>query len=248
MSSRAGDPVPPGTTDPRDDGEEALVDRRLRERDLEAEESRQAAHEQVDEQPAPEADTAGPEPEPGFLTRDDLRATRSRQREEFGGIKWGSAFFGWLVSIGVAALAVGVVSAAGAATGLTDDSSGTGTIGIASGILLLVIIVVAYYAGGYVAGRLSRFDGARQGLAVWLLGLAVTLILAAAGALLGAEYNVLEQLNLPRVPVDEGTVTTGAAIALAAAVGASLLGAMAGGKLGERYHRKIDRIAVARPS
>jgi hypothetical protein len=67
-------------------------------------------------------------------------------------------------------------------------------------------------------------------------------VLAVAGALFGSEYNVLEQLNLPRIPIDEGTLTAGAAIALAAVVVVTVIAAMGGGKAGERYHRKIDRL------
>ena len=92
---------------------------------------------------------------------------------------------------------------------------------------------------------MSRFDGGRQGFGTWAIGLVVTIVLAVAGVVFGAEYNVLEQLNLPRIPVDEGTLTTGAAIALAAVVILTLLAAMGGGKAGERYHRKIDRLAYS---
>ena len=104
-------------------------------------------------------------------------------------------------------------------------------------------LAIAYYCGGYVSGRMSRFDGGRQGFGTWAIGLAVTIVLAVAGALFGAEYNVYERLGLPRIPIDEGSLTAGAAIALAAAVILSLLAAMGGGKAGERYHRKIDRVA-----
>jgi len=177
------------------------------------------------------------------------RDVRARQRDEFGGLNWGSAFFGWLVAIGVASLLTAILSAAGAAIGLTGTSpsqagsqasSNAGTVGIVGGIVLLVILGIAYYAGGYVAGRMSRFDGPRQGLGVWLVGLIVTVVLAVAGVLLGAKYNVLSQLNLPRIPVDEGSLTTGGLIALVAIVVVTLLAAMAGGKQGTHYHRKID--------
>src|SRR5215207_7233875 len=128
--------------------------------------------------------------------RHQLRKSQRRQREEFGGLHWGSAFFGWLVAVGIATLLTALLSAAGAAVGLTETSAGDAdTLGIVSGVLLLVILLVAYYAGGYVAGRMSRFAGPRQGLGVWIIGLVVTVILAVAGALLGAEYNVLSQLN-----------------------------------------------------
>ena len=33
-----------------------------------------------------------------------MRANVRRQREEFGGLNWGSAFFGWLVAVGIATL------------------------------------------------------------------------------------------------------------------------------------------------
>jgi hypothetical protein len=174
----------------------------------------------------------------------------ARQREEYGGINWGSAFFGWLVAIGVAALLTAILSAAGAAIGLTQTSpsqagsqaqSSADTVGIVGGIILLAILAIAYYAGGYVAGRMSRFDGPRQGLATWVIGLVVTVVLAVAGVLLGAKYNVLSQLNLPRIPVDEGSLTTGGLIALLAIVIVTLLAAIAGGKQGTHYHRKIDR-------
>src|SRR4051794_6035416 len=181
------------------------------------------------------------------------RDTVARQREEYGGINWGSAFFGWLTAIGIAALLTAILSAAGTAIGLTQSSpsqagsqasSNADTVGIVGGIVLLVILGIAYYAGGYVAGRMSRFDGPRQGLGVWLIGLIITVVLAVAGVVLGAKYNVLSQLNLPRIPVDEGSLTTGGLIALVAIVVVTLLAAMAGGKQGTHYHRKIDRTGV----
>jgi MFS family permease len=172
-----------------------------------------------------------------------------RQREQFGGFSWGSAFFGWLVAVGLGALLISILSAAGAAVGLTktsaDEAASSGdTIGIVGGILLLAILLIAYYAGGYVAGRMARFDGPRQGFGVWLIGLVVTILLAVAGVVLGAKYNVLSQLNLPRIPIDEGSLTTGGLIALAAVVVGTLVAAIAGGKAGTHYHRKIDRIGL----
>jgi hypothetical protein len=183
--------------------------------------------------------------------REQRRALRERQREEFGGINWGSAFFGWLVSVGMAAILLGLLSAAGAAFGLSEVSDAEAeenaeTIGIIGGILLILVLGIAYGCGGYVSGRMSRFDGGRQGLAVWALGLAVTIVLAVFGALFGAEYNVLERLSLPRIPIEEGSLTTGAAIALLATLLATLLAAMAGGKAGERYHRRVDRVGHPR--
>jgi amino acid transporter len=182
--------------------------------------------------------------------REHLHAARSRQREEYGGINWGAAFFGWLVAVGLGSLLIAVVAAAGAAVGLTQVSGAEAeqnaeTIGLGGAIALLAVLMIAYYCGGYVAGRMSRFDGARQGFGSWLFGIAVTLLLALAAVILGSEYNVLEQLNLPSLPVGESTMTTGGAIALAAVLIGTLLAAIVGGKAGERYHRKVDRVGFA---
>jgi hypothetical protein len=179
-----------------------------------------------------------------------LRRAHRRERAEFGGLRWGAAFFGWLVAVGVAALLAALLSAAGAAIGITETSQDAAaadadTIGIVGGVLLLIVLLIAYYAGGYVAGRMARFDGPRQGLGTWLVGLLVTVVLAVAGVVLGAEYNVLQQLDLPRIPIDEGSLTTGAVVALAAIVLGTLAAAVAGGKAGTRFHRRIDRAGLA---
>jgi MFS family permease len=171
---------------------------------------------------------------------------RQRQRDEYGGFNIGAACFGWLVAVGLAVMLTALLSAAGAAIGLTELSEGEAkanaeTISIVGGVLLIVVLAISYYAGGYVAGRMSRFDGGRQGAGVWILGLLATVVLAILGAIAGSEYNLFSQLNLPRIPIDEGSLATGAAIALVLILVATLLAAISGGKVGERYHRKVDR-------
>jgi hypothetical protein len=180
---------------------------------------------------------------------DAVKNVRARQREEFGGFNFGAAFFGWLVATGLAVLLIAILGAAGAAIGLTqlseaDTRDSAATISIVGGALLILVLAIAYYAGGYVAGRLSRFDGARQGLGGWLFGVVVTILLAAAGAVLGSEYNVLQRLDLPRIPIDEGSLSTGGLIALGAILLATLCTAIVGGKVGERFHRKVHRVGL----
>src|SRR5215208_3270285 len=163
-----------------------------------------------------------------------LDTARARQREEYGGVNWGAAFFGWLVAVGLGSRLVAILAAAGAAVGLTenvsesDAANNAESIGLGGAIALLVVLMIAYYCGGYVAGRMSRFDGARQGFGAWMFGIAVAILLALAAVILGSEYNVLEQLNLPSLPVGDSTLTTGGAIALAAVVLGTLLAAIVG--------------------
>jgi hypothetical protein len=178
----------------------------------------------------------------GTPARDDPAAA---QYAEFGGVNWGAAFFGWLVAIGLGAILVALLGAAGAAVGLSSGPAAAGTVSVVGAVLLVVALVVAYYCGGYAAGRMSRFDGGRQGGAVWIIGLLVTFVLAIVGAVAGAQYNVLSQLDLPRVPVDEGSLATGGGITLAAIVLGTLLAATLGGKAGQRYHVRVDRTPPA---
>lgn len=164
----------------------------------------------------------------------------------YRGFKSGAAFFGWLIAIGLTVLLTGVIGAIAAAVdyAITIDRAmaeeNAGTIGIVSGVVLVLMMAIAYYNGGYVAGRLARFDGARQGLGVWAIGLIVTLVVAGIGALAGSQYDVLDRVDLPSIPIADETLTTGSLILAAAVLVVSLLAAVIGGKAGQRYHKRID--------
>ena len=178
----------------------------------------------------------------------DVVATE-RQHDEYGGTNWGAAFFGWIVAVGIGALLTALLSAAGAAIALTEltgeeAADSAETISLIGGIALLLVALISYFAGGYVAGRMSRFDGGRQGLGVWIVSIVVAIVLAVIGAIAGSEYNVLGGLELPRIPIDEGDLTTGGLIFLVASVLGTLLAAMAGGKAGESYHRRVDALGA----
>lgn len=175
------------------------------------------------------------------------------QRERFGGLNLGAAFFGWLVAMGMEVILIALLAAAGSAVALTTlndvnlnavNGEDAQTIGLVSGALLLIVVSLAYYAGGYVAGRMSRFDGARQGFGAWLIGVLVIILLGAAGATLGAKYNIFQGLNLPALPTDTSKFTDGGIITMILTLVLTLLAAIGGGKAGERYHRKVDEAAV----
>ena len=178
-------------------------------------------------------------------------ARLAQQKERFGGVKVGSAFFGWLTATGMAVLLTALVAGAGTAVGVatnttvgavTSQASGNSrTVGIAGAVILLVIVLLAYYCGGYVAGRMARFNGVKQGVAVWVWALVIAVVVAVLGAVAGSKYNVLAQLNsFPRIPVSEGPLSTAGLIALLAVAVVSLVGAILGGLAGMRFHRKVD--------
>ena len=178
-----------------------------------------------------------------------------RQRERFGGVKVGSAFFGWLTATGTAAILVGLLAATGAVLGLSfaglGGSAGVGpfdaqTVGwIVSGTLL-AILIVSYYCGGYVAGRMARFSGVAQGIAVWVWAIAIAIIVAIVGVVLDSRYDLVGEgrVAFPRVPISEDFIVIAGIIAALVVVIASLGGAILGGTAGVRYHRRVDRAGL----
>jgi hypothetical protein len=185
----------------------------------------------------------------------DRKAVVGREREAFGGMKIGAAFFGWLTAVGTATLLTALLAATGAALGLgvedaedvADDAGlapeAIGWIGV---IALVVLVFVAYYCGGYVAGRMARFNGMLQGLAVWLWALVIAIVVAVLGLIVGSQFDVFANLNVfPRLPVSEGDLTVAGIVTAIVVVLASLGGALLGGKAGTHYHRKVDRAGFA---
>jgi hypothetical protein len=70
----------------------------------------------------------------------------------------------------------------------------------------------------------------------------IAVVVAILGAVAGSQYDVLANLNgFPRLPVNEGDVTTGGIVAALVTAAAALLGAVLGGLAGMRYHRKVDK-------
>ena len=142
-----------------------------------------------------------------------------------------------------AAWAVATNTDVNSATAQAAQSPNTaGTVGA---VVLLVVLFVAYYCGGYVAGRMARFNGLRQGLAVWLWAVVIAVVMAVLVAVAGSNYNVLSKLNsFPRIPVSEGNLTTGGIIALVVVAVGSLAGALLGGLAGMRFHRRVDKAGL----
>jgi hypothetical protein len=191
----------------------------------------------------------GGEPEPVTSTLDDDLPDEELQRKRYGGVNWGAGFFGSLVVVAVAGLLTVAVAALVAGLERTGDvlpAEAAGepmTVGLVAAAILLGVLAAAFYAGGYVAGRMSRFDGGRQGAAVWFFGLLLTGSVVGLWLVLGGRYRPQDQVSLPALelsPELTGVAVLGGAALLL--VG-SLLAAVLGGKVGCRYHRKVDDAA-----
>lgn len=177
----------------------------------------------------------------------DRHAVLERQKQQFGGIKPGAAFFGWLSALGLTVILSAFVVATGATIDLVPDGTDSGQIGWDGVLLVVAVVLVSFVAGGYVAGRMARFDGARQGLAVFGWTVVMSVVLAVLGAIAGAKFNLLDQIDsFPRIPSDLGELTLQAGAALVGVVLAAALGSVLGGVAGMNYHRRIDIAGLGR--
>ena len=164
----------------------------------------------------------------------------------YRGFKFGAAFFGWLIAIAMTVLLTGIAIGAGVGASYvldytrSDAEQQAGTAAITIGAILVLLMSLAFYTGGYVAGRLARFDGGRQGFGVWMISLLLAVVAAGAGAILNGQYDLIGRVDRPDVPLTNDTLTTGSIIVAAALVVMTLLFALLGGKTGQRYHDKID--------
>jgi len=178
----------------------------------------------------------------------------AKQKEQFGGMRFGTAFFGWLTATGGAVLLTALVAGAGAVVGLgtpggnlEPTAENASTVGLIGAIALAVVVFVAYFCGGYVAGRMARFSGAKQGIAVWLWALIVAVVFAIVAAIAGSQFNILADLNsFPHIPIQEGDLALGSIITAIVIALISLGGAILGGVAGMRYHRKVDQAGLGR--
>lgn len=188
---------------------------------------------------------------PGGYSSDDLDEEQeveweARRRERFGGVNWGAGFFGWLVAVSVTTLLAAVAgvalvllsrNVAEVATTIDNDPRTTGLVAAA---LAVSVLLIGYFSGGYVAGRMSRYDGGRQGAAVWVTGVMLGALAAGLGLVLGSEYNLLSRVDLPSVSLPAETFGPVGLVTVAVAALGSLLAAVGGGKVGCRYHAKVD--------
>lgn len=182
---------------------------------------------------------------PGY----DRRAVVARQKEQFGGMKIGATFFGWLAAAGAGVLLTALLAAVGAGTGLSSRlnpgqvTGAAGTAGLVGAIVLLVVIFVAYFCGGYVAGRMARFNGIKQGLGVWLWAVIAAVVVAILAAITGNQLDASRYLDgAPQIPVSREALTTTGVIAALAVMAVALIGSILGGITGMRFHRRVDRV------
>ncbi|HEX3829326.1 MAG TPA: hypothetical protein VHV82_18850 [Sporichthyaceae bacterium] len=101
-------------------------------------------------------------------------------------------------------------------------------------VLLCLLVLIAFFSGGYVAARISRRDGRRQALAVWLWALPAPVGITLAVLALGA--GTRQVIVAARPDASTGWL----AVCLAVL---SLLGALLGGETGRLALRRSPQFA-----
>ena len=106
-------------------------------------------------------------------------------------------------------------------------------------VALSVLIFFAYLVGGYAAGRMARFAGAKQGIAVWLWQI-MALIIGSLATFLAPQLfqNGVASLSLQKLIA--GDFANGL-LAVLLVLALSFLGAILGGLCGRLYHRRVDK-------
>lgn len=161
-------------------------------------------------------------------------------RAEFGGLDVPATLVGMLTALAALVLLGGLIAAAigaiGYQTGLKGDASELSFASLVGG---LVALFIAFVIGGWAAGRIARYDGARNGLMAGVWALVLAAILSALAAIFGAEYDIFRNVDLPQW-FSQDALTLGGIVSAIVAIAVMLLGGLVGGKWGERYHRRAD--------
>lgn len=176
---------------------------------------------------------------------------QERQRDAYGGLSVGAAFHGWLSALGTMGLLLLGVAIAGLVLGFAQDvRGGTGQLVIGQTTVvtalsvLAVVAVLGCFAGSYAAGRLVRFDGARQGFGVWILLVVTALVGLGLAVTAEAQYALTSRPSFPDLTIARADLWPVVAITVGVAAVLSLLAALGGGRLGLRYHAKVDRAGL----
>jgi hypothetical protein len=166
-------------------------------------------------------------------------------RRRFGGADLPAVLAGLLAAVGTLVLVGGIAGAVGRIGYEYGFEHADGDDLTMGGFLAgVVVLLVSFFVGGWVAGRVARYDGGGNGLGAALLFVLRAAGLAALGAWAGDEYDVFDNVELPQWFRD-GDYTGQAVASGVVGVLVALLAGWIGGKAGERYHRKADEVIVA---
>jgi len=171
----------------------------------------------------------------------DVRSTRER----FGGIDTPAALGGLLATIGALVFVTALLAAGAGALAYElnaiDPDGSVREMEVAGIVTAAVVVFISALLGGWVAGRMARFDGVMNGVGVALWMLLLVAVFAALGIFVGEEYNAFQRAGLPNwfAQLDVDELTSGIIVASIVGIASLFAGALLGGALGESYNRRV---------
>jgi hypothetical protein len=189
---------------------------------------------------------------PDVREEEEIPFTREeRLRDVYGGVDWLASFIGCVFAL--VCMSVLLLLISGLVLGplgfTLELAGGQLDSAIITGLVIVgLVLFLSYFLGGYVAGRLVRFDGGRNGAATVGWGILLAVIFTVFGFLLagllpGSVFELLRGLQSGIQSTSSNLITLGL-VGAGIIVGALLLvllGGLLGGSLGNRYHTRIDR-------
>jgi hypothetical protein len=161
-----------------------------------------------------------------------------------GGFDFPASIGGMLAALATLAILSGVLGSILGGLAIDEGLSATRELTVGALIASVVVLFLAFLVGGWVAGRMARYDGGKNGLMTAVWGLVLAALFTGIGAWVGAEFDLADRLNLPRWFSSDWVA--GAVIAGVLGIAAMLFGGWLGGRIGERWHRRPDEV-IARP-
>lgn len=203
------------------------------------------------EVPAPAATQASPAGDAGAAGSEPVLTAAtalSMQKSRYSRMHLLPGLLGWLITISLMDGGLWAIQSWLTLTGQSESVeyasvvsrlfSGTSN-AVPVAVALSMLIFFAYLVGGYAAGRMARFAGAKQGIAVWLWQI-MALILGSLATFLAPQLfqNGVASLSLQKLIA--GDFANGL-LAVLLVLALSFLGAILGGLLGRLYHRRVDK-------
>lgn len=175
--------------------------------------------------------------------------------ERYGGGDFPATIGGLLAAIGTLVMLGGLIAAgAGNIAYQLDTLDVDGNVvefSLAGAVAAVIVLFASFFVGGWVAARMARFDGRKNGVIVALWMMVLVVLFGALGVWAGAQYNVFAQIDLPDWLSQWNNEDVALGAALAAAVGALSMfaGGYLGGAVGDAYNARVNAaIAHAEPT
>jgi amino acid transporter len=167
-------------------------------------------------------------------------------RVDHGGLDAPASLTGALVAIAVMAIIASVLGAIFSGFALDVYHSGpNGNQTVFGAILGALVLLIAFFWGGWTAGRSARYGAAANGLMVVVWTVAIGALLVLVGHLSSSDQPLLDG----QIPswLNDFSFKGDALISGLAGLAIMVIGALFGAARGVGYHRRLDRELLAEP-